>query len=150
VPYITLQVTAQGLACDIFIGVSEARRAALTAAGRSVPGPQILRALIDTGASCTCVDPIKIKPLGLTPTGAALPMNTASTDTTPVDADQYDVSLVIPPLVPQDPPLIRQTIPVAEMPLFAAIGVHALIGRDVLAGCLLIYDGKNEFFQLAY
>lgn len=42
------------------LGVSEARRQALTAAGQPVPPFVPIRALLDTGASVTCVDPTVI------------------------------------------------------------------------------------------
>jgi hypothetical protein len=106
--------------------------------------------MIDTGASCTCVDPSVIAPLGLTPSGAKLPMNTGSSGTTPYETDQYDVSLLIPPATTKDVAFRRPTIPVAEMPLVVAVGVDALIGRDVLSECFLAYDGRNEVFTLAY
>ena len=77
-------------------------------------------------------------------------MNTGSSGSTPFDADQYDVSLLITPTSAQDAAFRRATIPVAAMPLVVSIGVDALIGRDVLRRCLLVYDGRNEFFSLAY
>lgn len=149
-PYITLQVTQQGLLCNALLGISDARRHALQLAGATVPPLVPMRAMIDTGASCTCVDPSIITALSLTPSGAQLPMNTGSSGSTPFDADQYDVSLLIPASSTQYAAFRRATIPVAEMPLVVSIGVDALIGRDILSECLLVYDGRNEIFSLAY
>ena len=47
---------SQGLAVNAAISVSDARRVALTGLGQTVPNLQRIRALIDTGASSTCVD----------------------------------------------------------------------------------------------
>lgn len=75
-------------------------------------------------------------------------MTTASSGNTPVNADQYDVSFYIP--CPDGPAFIKGTIPVVALDLLAPANVHALIGRDVLGECMLIYDGKNQFFSIAY
>lgn len=77
-------------------------------------------------------------------------MNTASTGDTPVEANQYDVSLLIPHTSPDEYALFLPTIPVAEMYLLGPLAVHALIGRDVLDRCLLIYDGRNQRFSIGY
>jgi hypothetical protein len=76
-------------------------------------------------------------------------MNTPSTGTQPAMASQYDVSLTIPSS-PNRSSLYHHTIPVVEAQLLAAQGFHVLIGRDVLSGCLLSYDGLNGLFSLAF
>jgi hypothetical protein len=53
------------------LGVSKPRRDALVAAGQTVPPTQRITALLDTGASCTTVDPSVITALNLQPTGIA-------------------------------------------------------------------------------
>lgn len=130
------------------LGVSQARRSALVAAQQPVPSPIQIQALIDTGASGTCVDPSVLAQLGLTPTGSTL-INTPTTGAQPVQADTYDVSLSIYALQGH-PPLTHQTIPVVQAELLASQGFHALIGRDVLKECLLTYDGRSGLFSLAF
>lgn len=94
-----------------------------------------------------------LQPLNLTPTGST-GINTPSTGAAAETRLIYDVSLII--LHPQygaNPPvpaLVKNTIPVICTELFAAQGIHALIGRDVLQSCLLVYDGVNGTFSLAY
>jgi hypothetical protein len=41
------------------------------------------------------------------------------------------------------------TLPVMEAD-FSLQGIHALIGRDILAHCYLAYDGRNGRFTLTY
>jgi hypothetical protein len=148
VPYFTRQVAPNGLIINAYIGVSEARRDALVAAQQAVPNPIQILGLIDTGASHTCVDPSVLNQLGLTPTGT-VQVATPSTGTQPVMHDQYDTSLII--FAGQGhPPLVHLTIPVTKSELLTIQGFHALIGRDILSGCLLTYDGVNGFFSLAY
>jgi Aspartyl protease len=133
---------------NAIIGVSQARRNALIAANQAVPNGVPVLGLIDTGASCTCVDPSVLNALNLTPTGSAS-VNTPTTGAQPAVADQYDVGLVIPS-ASGSPPLFHHTIAVVKADLLIAQGFHALIGRDVLRGCLLTYDGKTGLFTLAY
>jgi len=106
-----------------------------------------MNALIDTGASCTCVDPAIIQALGLSPTGSTL-MFTPSTGAQGHVTDQFDASLQIYRTT-QEPPL--------EIPIIAVVasalrvqGIDALIGRDVLQYCLLSYNGMEGFFTLAF
>ena len=106
----------------------------------------MIRALVDTGASCTCVDPSVLANLNLTPTGS-VSVNTPSTGATPHLANQYDIALIIPPN--KGVPLIFQTIPVVASDL-SAQGLQALIGRDILKGCLFTYNGDADVFTLAY
>lgn len=76
-------------------------------------------------------------------------MNTPSTGAQPVLVDQYDISLVIL-TDPNHPPLYRAAMPVVCSELVVQQGFHVLLGRDVLRGCLLTYDGVNGLFSLAY
>lgn len=149
-PHFTLQISPEGALIDVVIGVSEARRAALTEAGQNIPNLVPMRALIDTGATSTCIDPSILQLLNLTPKGK-IPVHTPSTGGIAVEADQYDVCIIIPAFANQAP-LILSNLPVICMPLIASMGpnVHALIGRDILAQCLLGYNGNAELFTLAY
>ena len=76
-------------------------------------------------------------------------MITPSTGSTPKLADQFDISLIILAALNMAP-LIHHNIPVVESELLAMQGFHVLLGRDVLRGCLLHYDGLGGLFSLAY
>jgi len=146
-PHFTLPILPNGPLLDAFVGVSDARRTTLLSLNQTVPNPFQIRALVDTGASGTCVDPIVMVSLGLTPKGQ-VQMCTPSTGSTPHVADQYDVSIFIP--CASSPPFVRKTVGVACVELLASQGFHALIGRDVLRSCLLTYNGATASFTLAY
>jgi hypothetical protein len=150
VSHFTLQLDPGGPILQALVTVSNPRRDALVQAGQPVPLPVPIRALVDTGASCTCVDPAVLRDgLRLTPTGS-VPINTPTTGATPHNADQYDIALIIPPATAEEPPLIFQTIPVVSSSLLHSQGFHALIGRDILKQCILIYNGSVGTFSLAY
>lgn len=132
---------------EAFVGVSTGRVAALQQAQQPVPPPQRIRALIDTGASGSCMDPIVLRALGIQPTGV-IAVNTPTTGMTPAICNQYDVSIVIP--APNSAPFQVPTTAVTEHEFFAAQGFHALIGRDILSRCVLIYNGQLGLFTLGY
>ena len=144
-PHLTLQVSPGGPLVDVAVGVSRPREAALRAIGQAIPAPIQIRALLDTGASCTCMDPIILRNLGLTPTGVGA-VYTPSTGLQPHQANQYDVSLTL-----LHPALNFSffSIPVLESQL-AIQGIQALIGRDLLRSCLFVYDGQAGIFTLAF
>jgi hypothetical protein len=75
-------------------------------------------------------------------------MLTPSTGTVPVDADTYDVAIMIPN--GPNNGLIIHNMPVTASELFAAQGFHVLVGRDILGQCILTYNGALDLFMLAY
>jgi Aspartyl protease len=149
VPHFTLQVVPQGPLLIASIGVSEAKASALTDAKQAIPSRVQINAMVDTGASGTCIDPSVLRSLNLTPTGKAS-VNTPTTGGAPEVRDQYDVSLLIPGSLETHAPLYIPTLAVIEAELFVQQGFHALIGRDVLEMCILIYNGPVGQFSLAY
>ncbi len=112
---------------------------ALKAAGRSVPEPIKLTALIDTGASATVVRQGMASQPGLKPVGA-IRVNPVSSSN--VRCYQYAVRLLFPNNVIVE-------IPVIEAPLRGQ-GIQGLIGRDVLAHGVLIYIGYSNLFSLSF
>ena len=147
--HFTLQIGSEGPVLNALIGVSQARAEMLTKKNQPVPNAVPIRALVDTGASCTCIDPVVFAALGLTPTGSVA-MFTPSTGATPHQADQYDVSLLIPPAAPTDYPFILGTLQVTAASDLNVQGIQALIGRDILTGCVLTYNGAMRLFTLAF
>jgi len=73
-------------------------------------------------------------------------MLTPSTGSNAHHANLYDVSLV---LMHPKLSLTVNNVPVAEAHL-AIQGIQALIGRDILRRCLLIYDGQSGIFTLGF
>jgi hypothetical protein len=63
---------------------------------------------------------------------------------------EYPVSLtLVHPSRSAKANLVLRNHPVLEQPL-GPLGYQALLGRDVLAKCLLVYDGPSATFTLAY
>lgn len=144
-PHLTLQMSPGGPILDFLVGVSVPREDALRRHPLKIAQPVQVRGLIDTGASATCVDPDCLARLDITPTGR-IPIHTPSTGSTPHTTDQYDVSLI---LLHPDLHLQLQVLPVISSSL-GLQGIQALIGRDVLAQCLFVFDGTARIFSLAF
>jgi len=145
-PHLTLPFSAGAPVIDLLVGVSGPRAEALKKANQAIPNPIPVRALIDTGASCTSIDPTVLKSLGVPSTGT-IPCHTPSTKSgQPHMANQFDVSLVlIHPLLTR----AFHALPVIESELCHQ-GIHAILGRDILSFCLLTYDGQSQSFSLAF
>jgi hypothetical protein len=124
-----------------------ARYQALKKANLPTPTGQQVRALLDTGASATCIDPSVVAALGIPPHGTCL-MNTPTTGAEPQTVNLYDVGLGIAGSTA--PPLVFETVEVAESNLLQAQGFHMLIGRDILARCTFYYHGPASVISISY
>lgn len=145
-PHLTLGLNPLGgPLVDIQVGVTAFRAAVLAALGQAIPAPVTIRALVDTGASGTCLDTRVIQQLNLSPTGFVHVL-TPSTGTIPHSTNTCDVNLTL-----LHPSLSTTFGPVPAIECnFQGQGFQALIGRDTLAHCLFVYDGKSGLFMLAF
>jgi hypothetical protein len=69
-PSVNLNIQSGGPLINALVGVSNPRFQALTAAGQTPPTGVMGTFLIDTGASCTCIDPDLIRGLAIQPTSS--------------------------------------------------------------------------------
>ena len=118
----------------------------MAAAGQTPPPSVPVTLLIDTGASSTCLDPTAIASLALTATGT-VQIQTPSTGGAAHCCNQYDISLIIPS--PAGAPHFIDALPIIEASLRPQ-GIDGLLGRDVLARCILFYNGPLLGYTLAY
>ena len=121
----------RGAIIMVGVGVSMPRALALKKAGAPIPQVVPVRALIDTGASCTCVDPSVIAKLGINPTGN-IPIHTPSTGGTPEMCNQFDIALVIATDTEMHVPSL--IIPVIECNILCQ-GFEVLLGRAASILC---------------
>jgi hypothetical protein len=147
-PHFTLPLSPGGPQINAAVLVSNAREQTLQQLGQPIPPPQMIRALIDTGASISAVEPSVLTALGLTPTGE-MEIHTPSTGGVPVKTPTYDVRLAILSGRPGDTHFISDTVQITASSL-AVQGIQALIGRDILARCILFYNGADSMFTLSY
>jgi hypothetical protein len=116
--------------------------------GQPLPALQEVVALIDTGAEISCIDPAVASRLQLSPKQFGM------TNVPAVGGIGYssffEVELSIPHATARPSQfLVIPDLDVAEVDL-TAFGYDAVIGRDVLAYCVLVYDGPVGAFVLTY
>lgn len=145
-PSINLQLSSSGPIIDVLVGTSIPRQDALRLAGLPIPPTKSGKFLIDTGASCTCIDITLMNSLGVTPTGSTS-IQTPSTNGGSHNCNLYDVMLFLPN-GSQGGHLI-EALPIVETHL-SSQGIDGLIGRDVLDQCTLIYNGTARMYSLSY
>jgi len=116
----------------------------LSSQNKPIPAPTPGFALIDTGASRTCIDSLVLSNLGISPIGLVT-MGTAGGSTS---CPLFPAKLSFPVIN-----LVIEFGSVAGVNLKGQVingtPLVVLIGRDVLSRCLLIYSGIGGFFTLA-
>lgn len=130
----------RGPALAVEVALPETLAAALTTRSIPLPASQPGSALIDTGASVTAVDMEILQRLNLTPVGSGAVITPSGTETQGV----YVVRLTFPgtPIPPLDPmPVLG-----SQLQGFSHI---VLLGRDLLRGALMIYDGAHGHWTIA-
>jgi hypothetical protein len=147
-PYLTGQILLNGAILDLVLAVSSPRAQALRVAGQPVPQSVSLRGLIDLGADSTFVDTQHLPFLNLEVPQTVLVGDGRGGFTY---APQYPVCLTIvnPSGIRRDNQVLGAH-PVVDRMLDPALGYEVLIGRDVLDGCLFVYNGRAGTFVLAY
>lgn len=148
-PVLSRRIRAEGALVRVEVGWSAAAGRRLRLALQPVPPPVQVLALVDTGAEGSCVATAVVTNLGL-PTGGftvtGLPAVSGLTF-----GMMHDVSLTVLHLS-GDPSrnLVVPDLLVTELPHLTGLGYDAVVGRDVLARCRLLYDGPAGRFRVAY
>jgi hypothetical protein len=121
---------------------SQSQAGAASSTQQGTTGAQIIRgrALLDTGASNTFIDVNVAQQLALQATGTAQCQSASH----PYSANQYAVAyrfVGVPNF---------SLIAVADSPNLSAQNLVMLMGRDILAGCILVYNGLAGTFSLSW
>lgn len=130
-------ITIQGPVIEIVVLPSKPVMDANRKQGKPSPSVKLV-ALIDTGASTTCIDKSIASQLSLIPRDIKKVQTAGGED----EQNLYDVSIVLP--------LAQQTalnIQVLEAKLEKQ-PYRALIGRDILSHCTFVYNGWNNSYTI--
>ncbi|MBI3576010.1 MAG: retropepsin-like domain-containing protein [Gammaproteobacteria bacterium] len=136
----SIALAGRGPCVQVQVGVAQLIAQQLLQQGKVVPQPAPGLALIDTGASTTCIDDAVAQALGL-PVTNVVQVASASHASTPQNVHPAQIEFIGLPLAIAAPNAI-----VAPL---AAQGLIALIGRDVLQHCTLFYNGPAGSISLA-
>jgi len=124
---------------EVTISLVAAAEEALRVAGQPVPDAVKGQMMIDTGAGGTVIAPGIAARLGLRPVGVQQ-VGTPATPT-PVLLPSYAARLTLP-----NGPFFEATVIEAQL---GGQAIDGVIGRDILAQCVLIYVGYMNQFTLA-
>jgi hypothetical protein len=145
-PILTRPLVPSGAVVELLVGVNEARREVLQR--NSLPILERIRvpAQIDTGTAFSAIDAQVFQRLDIRPIDSIL-VRTPSTTEAPQSFPQYAVSLA---LDADGIEMFLTSVEVIECAFAPEEGIRAMLGRDVLEHCLLVYDGKGKVFMLGF
>lgn len=123
---------------DLQISIGTAAEEALARAGKPLPEPIPITALIDTGASGSVIQKGLPDQMGLKPVGAQSISTPTSTN---VHCYQYRLRFLFPNRV------VFETT-VVEAPLRGQ-NIQCLLGRDLLSHAVFVYIGYRNLFSLS-
>ena len=126
-----LDLQQRGPVVNAIVAVSTPLERMLRAAGLPVPQPVAVTALVDTGAFSSAIDRNTARRLGLQPVGAIL-ISSPGPVPRPVRVLQYAVQIVLPTLDAVDITVIEAQVDET---------IQAVLGRDILAHAIFIYNG---------
>ena len=135
-PAIALQL--RGPVVQVTVTIEQNAGKALLSQGKTLPQPKSGLALIDTGASNTCIDDQVAQELGL-PVIDVASMQSASHEKQLCNV--YPVQINTPVVTLNSPRTVGANL--------AHQGLLVLIGRDVLQRCNLFYNGPLGQFTLS-
>lgn len=105
-------------------------------------------ALIDTGAEVTCIDRSISNQLGF------LPKQYGSTNVPGLGGIAFSVFVEVEFQIPHPTAPISQFFTIEDLEAveldIQSLGYDAILGRDVLSHCVLIYDGVVGSYSLSY
>ena len=130
----------RGPIVQVAIGIAQTFADQLLQQGTALPSPVSGNALIDTGASTTCIDDAIAQSMGL-PAIDVVTMASASHASTQQNVYPIHMQIVGSP--------IRAEVHNAIGANLAVQGIIALIGRDFLQHCTLHYNGFTGAITLS-
>jgi Retroviral aspartyl protease len=147
-PQITGSLQPEGALADVLIGLNQTEVQKLRNALQAVPPSKRLRALIDSGAEMTCLDPSIVQALSLVWKTASLTNMPSITGVTYSSFYQADVTILHPSGKRRQHFMVKDWV-VCELPL-GVLGYDVVIGRDILDLMRFTYDGFAQEYMLEW
>jgi predicted aspartyl protease len=134
-------LVAAGPGLQISVGPSRELMNALTPLGTRFAPPQLVAALIDTGASSTVLNPEVIARLNIKPVGVATIVTPSTTSA--VICNRYHINVYF------SEDFVVENVFAIEAPM-GGVPYQCLIGRDILRFATLVYAGPRNQFTLEF
>lgn len=135
-----------GPVIKVQLHVPVAAQQLLTSLKAPVPAPVDGWALIDTGAGMCAIDRSVVTALGLTAKTRVSITGATGTESLP----GYLVRMTFPEIVIGNSQAFFDPEIVSESPTLLRMGYIALLGRDLLKGMIVTYDGIRGSYTLAW
>ena len=136
----SLALTQRGPIIQVTIGVKQNMAQQLLSQGVALPQPMSGEALIDTGATSTCIDEAIAQQLNLPVVDV---VTIASASHTETRRNVYPALIEVVGFPMQFNALRAIGVPLSTQ------GLQVLIGRDLLQHCTLFYNGMMGSFTLS-
>lgn len=146
-PRLELPIGPSGPIIELRLWIGPEDADALKAAGRALPSPCSVPALLDTGAEMTAIHRPLAEWLG-SAVQDLIGLRSSVLGEGEREAPTYIVRATFGPLESPDPPKWR-TLLVAGVDVVSP-GASILIGRDLLATCRFTYDGRKRRLMISY
>lgn len=143
----SIEIGPEGALVEIAVEVFTARANALRRLGQPVPGPQWVKAQIDTGAYRTGLDRRIFEALGIGGEIDTEDIRTVSTGDCAHTADVYVCNLTV---IAPDGGRMFSTLRVLAHDFSDDEEARGLIGRDILAQCRLTWNGPAMLAGLSF
>jgi hypothetical protein len=139
-------ISGTGAVIEVHVGISELRRRVLKQNKLTPPSPIPVLFLVDTGASCSWIDDMHMRSLGLDPRSWE-EVHTVQSKGVPIDFPAYEVSLVVGGLATANTRRFELLIGGQS---FINQPFDGLLGRDVLNHCRLGWRGPARSLRFEY
>ena len=123
---------------QVTLSLTDDHRQALLDLGETLPEPVSGYAMIDTGAGSTCFDRRAAQKAKLATAGSTCMTSVTGSEIVPVYTGRLEVSG------------FTGITTAAALGATLTAPLIALIGRDVLASCILVYNGPESSVSLSY
>ena len=133
-----IALAARGPVVQVSVSIGQDAGKALASQGKPLPASQSGLALVDTGASNSCIDDEIAKKLGLPVIDVGF-MISASHEKVPCNI--YPILIATP--------VVNFNLPRAMGAALSGHRLVAIIGRDILQDCTFFYNGAAGEFTLA-
>lgn len=140
----TLQLNKGFAFITIHLCVSNSGWHELHAQGMEIPEPIQMKALIDTGATATCIEKRHLEALKIQPRGTGSAQTASQCLDKRIRMRRFEADIVLEPTSFSQK---HQNLAVYELPQIFD-DVDAIIGTDILANYDFHYDGLNGTFTL--